>query len=275
MKHKVYNSEDAQSQIIFHSQRYGKSTLQDLIQYGESHPYECNRPLLDRFKQVSLPHQTTITELIALDKCLLGCLFYGDIKHNGRDSVYTHLFGIKYNNDLLYQHLLEPNVSTERFMELTSAYSRKLESKRNIKRGSWSRDEIQETMRLNSNKKIRVVHELIAEKGYQVKAGSGKGWSCSALFQLNENKSCAIINLNDTDMLIPGNLYYQLDYLKVTRSDVDTLMESILSCLDEGSYTVTEGLAIRIAIGSEKTTAQQIQNICEQISLFTDLCIGS
>jgi len=74
---------------------------------------------------------------------------------------------------------------------------------------------------------------------------------------------------------IPGNLYYQLDYLNVARSEVDKLMESILGCLDEGSYTLTEGKAIRIAIGSEKTTPKQIERICKIISLFTDLCIGT
>ncbi len=274
MKHKNYNSQDAQSQIIFHSQRYGNSRLQDLIQYGENHPYESDSTLLDKFKQVNLPLKTTIAELIALNRCLLGCLFYGDIKHN-EDDVYTYLFGIKYNDTLLYEHCFKPNVSTEKFSELTSVYERKLESKRNIERGKWSTDEVLRITSSSPNNKIRIIHELTVKKGYQVRGGSGKSWSCSVLFKLKGDKSCAIINLNDVGMLIPGNLYYQLDYLNLARSEIDKLMKSILGCLDENSYTVTEGKAIRIAIGSEKTTPKQIERVCKIISLFTDLCISA
>lgn len=272
MKHKKYRIKDVQEQIIQQSDRYRSSTLQDLILYGENNVNESNQNVLNNYKKlISGDELLTIEDLISYKKCSLACLFYDDIQISKDTVVYVDLFGIKYKDGYLYQHTIQANKDIDDMGKIILSRTNKLK-KQNRKRKKWTKKQIKDILSNHENEKIRMIYDFSLKMGYDIKPGSGKNWFCSIVFRVDAGKKYTIIGLNDTHMSIHANLYYQLNYLKASREDIDNFMSNIKNTLNKDDFDLTDGETISISIAPEKKNKQQIEYICKLVSSFTTLC---
>jgi len=263
LKHNSTKYELAQKETIHHFEKYKMFSIQDIIKYAKENRMETNQPLLVKFQKVfSSKINLSIKDLFNKNELDSIALFHGvesskvtsicsDVIFFSFDQNNIRVKNIKYNGKLISTKKIYDEYN---LVNLNSNITRKLRSKTKF-------DVEIESKKISFMKNI---YDQAKEKKFHIKPGTGQELSYSIQIMDSYKKYRTVLKVFETQIGIPGNLYNQRRYLKVTSNELDNYFDNIKKLFTNFYMRETEAGTVNIKI--DKLNNIIIENLLVEMS---------
>lgn len=244
------------------TERISAMAIEDILRYVDARPEESNRDVASEVaERLRAEGSRPLRALYEEDRIALACVVYGEPKLADLDEghQYADIYGLEVSEDaqhvVQYRYLNALGDRRKRDAQILAGARNDrsvLEASR-VQRPSHSRESVLATAReCEGTETWAKVTMEFCRAGFILKPGQGEQLSLQLQFvDRTGRRRCLLAVEGDKSLLVPSNLFYQLNYLGITEEELTAFLDETIAVFPEGEARYVGRGSVRITMPIE------------------------